>query len=117
MSIFLKLALASITIIYITAIVINIKKNKLNSYISLFWLISGFILLIMLFVPNLIELISHNLGFENSSNMLFCITIFIAFYLLFILTIRISENYTRSVKLTQKIALLEKRIKELEDKK
>lgn len=113
---FLKLTLVIIIIIYIITIIISMKKNKLNSYISLFWLISGFALLFMICVPNLVELISHFLGFETTSNMLFCFTIFIAFYILFILTIRISENYQRSVRLTQKIGLLEKRVRDLEEK-
>lgn len=116
MNIFLKLTLVIIIIAYITAIIISMKKNKLNSYISIFWLISGFILLFMICVPNLIELMSHLLGFATAANMLFCFTIFIAFYILFILTIRISENYQRSIKLTQKIGLLEKKIHDLEEK-
>lgn len=98
------------------SILISIKRSKLNSHISLFWLISGFGLLIILCIPNLVEFISIKLGFEKTSNMIFFFTIFVAFWLLYIITIKVSENYERSVKLTQEIGLLQNRIHKLEEK-
>lgn len=116
MNLLLKIVLAGFTIIYLLAIIINVKNNKLNSYVSIFWLMTGFGLLILLLIPNLVESIAKALGFSNTSDLIYCLTIFLAFYLLFISTMRISENYNRSIKLTQKVGLLEKQIRELEEK-
>ena len=48
--------------------------------------------------------------------MLFCITIFIAFYLIFNLTIKLSKEYQKSTLLIQEISLLKARVKKLEEK-
>ena len=59
---------------------------------------------------------SKMLGFEAPSNMLFVLTIFIAFYLIFNLTTIISQENKKNVLLVQKVSLLKKKVKELEEK-
>lgn len=116
MTINLKIALAIMVFIYILLIIKEIKNKKLQLSFSTFWLISGILLIIAIVTPNLIEYFTKLLGFEIPVNMLFCITIFVAFYLIFKLTLKLSNESQKNVTLVQEISLLKKRIENLENK-
>lgn len=117
MQISLKLVLIVITLIYILLILKSIKKKKLQMSFSLFWLITGILLIIALVIPNLVENISKTLGFEIPANMLFCLTIFVSFYLIFNLTVALSKENKKNTLLIQEVSLLKKRVDELEKSK
>ena len=113
----LKIGLVIITAIYILLILKEIKRKKIQIALSTFWLTSGILLIIAILIPNLVENITKLLGFEVPANMLFCITIFVAFYLIFQLTMRVSKVYTNNISLVQEISLLKNRVNELEKEK
>ena len=115
MSITLKITLVIITIIYMFLILKSIKSKKINVSYSILWIITGIILIISAIIPNMIEWISMKLGFETTSNMLFCITIFIIFYLIFNLTTIISEENKKNTLLIQEISLLKNKVSDLEE--
>lgn len=117
MQISLKLVLIVITLIYIFLILKSIKKKKLQMSFSLFWLITGVLLIIALIIPNLVENISKTLGFEVPANMIFCLTIFMSFYLIFSLTVALSKENKKNTLLIQEVSLLKKRVDELEKSK
>ena len=117
MQISLKLVLIVITLIYILLILKSIKKKKLQMSFSLFWLITGILLIIALVIPNLVENISKTLGFEIPANMLFCLTIFVSFYLIFNLTVALAKENKKNTLLIQEVSLLKKRVDELEKSK
>lgn len=75
---------------------------------SLFWLITGILLIIALVIPNLVENISKTLGFEIPTNMLFCLTIFVSFYLIFNLTVALSKENKKNTLLIQEVSLLKR---------
>ena len=112
----LRIALIIISLIYVLLILKSIRKKKINISFSVFWIISGIGLIICALVPNLIEYISKLLGFETPSNMLFCITIFIAFYLIFDLTVILSKEHHKNTALVQEISLLKKKVENMEEK-
>ncbi len=116
MTLNLKLALIIMVLVYICLILKKIKNKKLELSFSIFWIISGILLIISLAIPNLIEVLTKALGFELPVNMLFCITIFVAFYLIFSLTVRLSKEAKKNITLVQEISLLKERIKKLEEK-
>lgn len=116
MSLTLRIALIVIVLIFILLILKSIKRKKMNVTFSLFWLVIGGLLILAVIVPNLIETISKMLGFETPANMLFCVTIFIAFYLIFNLMVITSQEYRKNIILIQELSLLKKKISELEDK-
>ena len=91
-------------------------KELMQIAFSLFWLISGMTLIIALLIPNFIEKISNSLGFEAPSNMIFCVTIFIAFWLILNLMIELSKQYRRNVNLVQDVSILKRRIEKIEGK-
>ena len=104
----LRYLLIAATVIY--------KKNLQISF-SIFWIISGVLLVIALAIPNLIEVISHKLGFVAPSNMVFCLTIFVAFYLIFKLTIMLAQENEKNTSLIQEISILKKRVESLENER
>lgn len=114
MSTDLRIFLIVVTLIYYAAIVKSIRKNKLQISFAIFWITSGVVLLIMALFPQLCINISNFLGFETTSNMIFCITIFIAFYLIFMLTIRLSEENKKKVLLIQELSILKEKLEKIE---
>lgn len=116
MPINLKIALILMTIIYLFLIIKQIKNKKLQISFSTFWIISGVLLIIAIMIPNLIENLTKSLGFEMPANMLFCITIFVSFYLIFSLTVRLSKESQKNTTLVQEISMLKKKVGELEEK-
>lgn len=115
MKISLNLVLIVITLIYIFLILKSIKKKKLQMSFSVFWLITGILLIIALVIPNLVENISKVLGFEVPANMIFCLTIFVSFYLIFNLTVALSKENKKNTLLVQEISMLKKRVEKLEE--
>lgn len=116
MSIELRVVLIIITLFYLFVILKAIKNRKMQISLSLFWIFTGIILLVAAIFPNLFGYISNLLGFETTSNMIFCITIFLAFYLIFNLTMMLSKENKKTTKLVQEISLLKNRVEELEKK-
>lgn len=111
----LKIALILITVIYLFLILKKIKDKKLQLSFSTFWIVSGILLIIAIITPNLIEWLTKALGFEIPANMLFCITIFVAFYLIFNLMVKLSKEAQKNTVLIQEISLLKDRVKKLEE--
>lgn len=114
MQLTLRVALLVITCIYLFVILKSIKHKKMQISSSIFWLLTGVVLMIALLIPNLMDMISSILGFELTVNMIFCVTIFIAFYLIFKLTILLSKQSQKNVTLIQEISILKKRVEKLE---
>ena len=112
----LKIALTIITLIFVLLIIKAIRKKEMNITYSLFWIVIGSLLIVASIVPNFIETISKGLGFETPSNMLFCITIFIAFYLIFNLMVIASKEHKKNIALVQEVSLLKNRLLNLEEK-
>ena len=116
MTINLKMALIVITLIYLCLVLKKIKDKKLQLSFSTFWRVSAILLILAIITPNLVESLTKLLGFEIPANMLFCITIFVAFYLIFNLTVKLSKEYQKNILLVQEISLLKSRVKKLEEK-
>ena len=106
MTLNLKIALIIMTIIYLVLIFKEIKNKKLQISFSTFWIISGILLIIAIAIPNFIEPV----------NMLFCITIFVAFYLIFHLTVKLSKESQKNTLLIQELSILKQKVDKLEEK-
>lgn len=113
----LRLVIILVVLLFITLIITAIRKRKLNISFSLFWLVTGVLLLIAVLIPNFIEMVSTTLGFEKASNMIFFISIFILLILVFNITIIISKLHKNIINLTQEVSSLKHIIKEKEVEK
>ena len=72
----LKIFLTVGIVIYIYLTVKSLLKNDLQSSFLTFYFVSTIGLVVAIMMPKFIEKMTKVFGFETSSNMIFCITIF-----------------------------------------
>ena len=106
MSINLRIAISIIAIILILMTLVSVKKEKMPVKYSLIWLLSGFIILFVGLVPSTITIISNLLGFENMSNMVIGLFIFVLLLITMALTIIVSKQKKIITLLIQEISML-----------
>ncbi len=116
MEIRLKIILILSILFFMLVIVHFIKKDDISIKYSLIWLISFLILIISIMIPNFLELLSHILGFELVSNMVFLIAIFILIIVSFIFTIIVSRQAQKIRLLIQEVSMLKRKIELLDAK-
>ena len=116
MQLTLRIALIVITLAYLFVILKAIKNKKMQISFSVFWIITGLILIIAIAIPNMIQNISKLLGFTLSVNMIFCAAIFLLFYLVFKINIALSSENKKNTLLIKEISMLKQRVEELENK-
>jgi len=97
-------------------IIFFLRKNALSLRYTLLWLGSGFIMLLVSIFPGIIAFISKILGFQVASNALFVLILGFFLVILLSLTSIVSRQTDKIKTLAQAIALLEKRIREMEEK-
>ena len=91
-----------------------LKKNRLSLKYCLLWLLSGIIMLILALFPGVLDWFSHVIGIYSSVNALFAVILFCGMMLMISFTVIVSREKQEIVKMVQRIALLENRIRELE---
>jgi len=114
MSLNLKIMVILFSVLLTVLLVYLLKKKKIPVKYALVWLFTAFIILIVTFIPNLMEQLANILGFELLSNMLLCLFIAILLFITLVLTVMISNQKRKVVLLIQEVSILKK---ELEDKK
>lgn len=117
MSLVLRIVLISLIVIYLVSIVVLLKKKKLNLKYALLWMLTGVVMLIVTVIPKTLSWFFEFCGIEVFTNGLFAMWIFFILLILLSITCIVSGLNEKVRRLTQQIALLEKRIRELEEDK
>lgn len=110
----LRVTLIIAVICYFVIILYFLKQRALNLKYTLLWLLSGVVLGILVIYPELLSYIIHILGIEDNMNGLFIICIAFILMIMMALTSIASRQNVKIRKLVQEIAILDKRIRELE---
>lgn len=112
----LRLVLLIGTVLYLGLIFTLLKRDKLSVRFSLIWLASGGVLLVFAAFPYVVYVLRDILHMVMPSNLVF--TLLFCFILLVLLTLSAAASgFTERIKrLTQSNALLEKRVRALEQK-
>ena len=92
-----------------------LKRKTLNLKYTLLWLISGIIMLVLAVFPKILYWFSALIGVYDMTNALFAVVFFCIIIVLMSLTAIVSKLNEKSKKLVQSVALLEKRVRELEE--
>lgn len=100
---------------YFTIILTFLKNKTLHLRYTLLWLAAGVILGVMVIWPNTLISFVHMLGIESNMNGLFIVCIAFIIMILMSLTSIISRQADKIKNLTQTIARIEKRVRELEE--
>lgn len=108
-------ALVLITI-YFVVIIRLLKKKKFALKYSLLWFLAGILMLIVVIWPDVLVWGAELLGIEVASNGLFAICILLGIMIMISITSVISDFANRMTSMVQNMALMEKRIRTLEEK-
>lgn len=107
-------ALVLITI-YFVVIIRLLKKKKFALKYSLLWFLAGLLMLIVVIWPNVLVWGANLLGIEVASNGLFAMCILLEIMIMISITSVISDFANRMTSMIQNMALMENRIRMLEE--
>lgn len=103
-------------VIFLVMMIELIRKNRVTLKYALLWLFSGLVLLVLAIFPQVLNWVAGLIGVYSPVNALFAILLCCGLMLMISFSVIVSGNQKASVRLTQKISLLENRIRELEEK-
>ncbi|MGI6104564.1 MAG: DUF2304 domain-containing protein [Raoultibacter sp.] len=115
MSIVLQVAVIIACLLFIIFVVRLVAKEKLLLKYSLLWIALGLILLLCAIFPTPLYELSHLLGFETPANFIFFVGLFFLLAIALSLSAIASKQKLMIKNLTQEQALLEKRLKNIEE--
>lgn len=115
MQIILQIFLIVCVLIFLAIIVHYLAKKKLNLKYSLVWLGAGVGMLIIAIFPQLASIAGKLIGIDTPVNVVFLFAGMFMLLIIFTLTIIVSHMNNQIYKLAQKQAILEKRVRELEN--
>lgn len=116
MNIFFSALAIIVILIYIGAIFYLLHTKKLYLKYALLWLFTGVIMIALILFPQMLQWFFTLCGFQVFSNGLFAVLVFFILIILLALTSIVSRLNEANRKLVQTVALLERRIRELEEK-
>lgn len=111
----LRIVLIMGVIVYFLMILMFLKKKELSLKYTLLWLVAGVVLGIMVIWPTTLTQFIHLLGISGNMNGLFILCIAFIIMILMSITSIVSRQAEKIKNLTQTIAKMEKRIRELEE--
>ena len=113
----LRITLIAAVICYFIVILYFLKQKALNLKYTLLWLAAGAVMGILVMVPELLTRIIHLFGIQDNMNGLFIFAM--AFIIMILLSLTsIASRQNRKIRtLTQELAIMDKRVRELEEQK
>lgn len=116
MNIVLQIFLIVCILIFLCVIFYYLKKRKLDLKYSLAWLFAGVGMLILAIFPDLVTFFGNLVGIVSPISTVMVFAGMFMLLIIFTLTAIVSHMTNRIYRLTQKQALLEKRVRELESR-
>lgn len=112
----LRVTLIIVVVSYFLVILYFLKQKALNLKYTLLWLVAGGVMGILVVVPELLTRLIRIFGIQDNMNGLFIIAIGFIIMILLSLTSIASRQNRKIRTLTQELAILDKRVRELEKK-
>lgn len=114
MRLILQVFLIVCVLIFLAIIIHYLAKKKLNLRYSLVWLGAGLGMLVIAIFPQIVTVVCGLIGIDTPVNAVFLFAGMFMLLIIFTLTIIVSKMNNQIYRLTQKQAILEKRVRELE---
>lgn len=111
----LQITLSIAVICYFILVLYYLKKRMLELKYTLLWLLAGVVMGIMIYFPQLLVKFVRILGIESNMNGLYVLCLGFILAILMSLTSIVSRQSAKIRLLIQQIAIMEKRIRELEN--
>ncbi len=102
---------------YFILILLFLKRRALELKYTLLWLLAGVVMGAFVIFPKLLSLLTKMLGIESTMNGLYVLCIGFIIIILMALTSIVSRQSIKIRALIQENAMLEKRMREIEDGK
>ena len=112
----LQITLSIAVVCYFIIILYYLKRRMLELKYTLIWLAAGVVMGIMIYFPELLVRFARMLGIESNMNGLYILCIAFILMILMTLTAIVSRQQMKIRTLIQEISMLEKRIRELEER-
>lgn len=112
----LRIAMLLAVVLYFGLVFHLLKRKSLNLKYTLLWLFSGVMMLLLAVFPQILNAFTSLVGIYEPTNALFAVIFFCIIIILMSLTAIVSKLNEKSKRLIQSIALLEKRVRDLEKK-
>jgi len=113
----LRILLLIAVCVYFILVFQLLKRKMLNLKYTLLWMASGFVMLILVLFPQLLQSFASFVGIFDPMNALFSMAFFCVIIILMSLTAIVSKLNEKTKTLIQTMALLEKRVRDMENKK
>lgn len=113
----LKVSLLAAVLVFFIIVLSMLKRRRLALKYTLLWLLTGVVMLIFVVFPELLQLLAGFIGAQTLMNTLYLLIIGFILVLLMMLTSIVSKQTERIAFLAQANAILEKRVRELEESK
>lgn len=111
----LQIAILLAVFLYFIVLISLLRKKTLSLKYTLLWLFSGVLMLLIAVFPQILGITTSILGIQIPTNALFAVTSFCGIMIMISLTAIVSKQTERIKRLTQTLAMLEKRVRELEN--
>ncbi len=112
----LRLFLTIGIMLYFLLIFTLLKRRTLSLKYTLLWIFGGIGMAVLIIFPQLLTWFIHIVDIKLASNGVFAIILFFVLIILISITSIVSKQSDNIKRLVQENALMEKRIRELEDK-
>lgn len=112
MSLRLQIILLVLLGIGFAAVVNMVRKRVLELKYVLVWLFADIVLVFLVIFPGLIKRITRLLGIQSTMNMIFFLGFLLSLVIIFSLTVAISKVTAETRRMSQTIAMLEKKLLE-----
>lgn len=110
----LRIVLICALLIYFAIVFIFLKNKTLELRYTLLWLVAGTVLTILLIWPKVLNLGVNLIGIQSNMNGLFIMTIGFLVMIMMSLTAIVSRQSNRIRILVQEIAIMDKKIRNIE---
>jgi len=88
----------------------TIKRKKISMKYGMYFTIVFILLILLIICPNIVENLANIFGFKEAPNMLFLISIFILFYVVFQIYTTITKLSETNKTLVQELSILKKEL-------
>lgn len=102
-------------VVYFALLIYFLRRKRINLKYSLLWLFSGIVMLLLTIFPKILDWGAAIVGIASPVNALFAVVQFCVMIILMSLTAIVSRLNDQLLRLAQANALLEKRVRELEE--
>lgn len=113
----IDIILAVISIGFFIFVIELVRRKHLREKYSLIWIMATGVLIVMSFARPLIDYVALKLNIYYPPSLIFMVGIFFLLLLNVALSVIVSHQTTRIIKLIQEQALLEQRVRKLESDK